>query len=509
MELRYCEKCGDVIPLTGGGKASPTDQFLCKRCSGQSSGQGGGQDRAESGSSEKAFQGIIHKSSMNLFSTGTVALKRKEQQERQALEEEVMKTVGEEVSLEPGIDRDAGHDPDALADIEAEAEIEETDSKAGEGSADSEELRFNFEAGGGSALPARTARKLQFRCLHCRAILMVRPVRMLSRMVCPKCKANLFIDRTGIVTKRPPGAAPPAPREERQGPGKPLPEESLSPPEHRLLHSRTAEKAIESSGPPPAAKRPQPPRVEAPPTPPRQLAAETAVVGLRPPPPAARKVELRPDAPPPAVRSSGTPPPSRAEGPPAAARRQAAPPPVRPQAARPAPAAAKGARVRPGAEKRPVDLETWDDFIGGAKTAGAPGRAEAETRPSRQERKAGERTASSPDLGIEPQDLVDEMSEPEEFTDFQERPAAANRTPLPGRTTMVQIEWAGAVSLLLRTFLVMAVISAPLFLAHSFLHSHAGGRSVEDVGRVVERGVGKVTEKLAGTLAPTAPAKGR
>jgi hypothetical protein len=99
------------------------------------------------------------------------------------------------------------------------------------------------------------------------------------------------------------------------------------------------------------------------------------------------------------------------------------------------------------------------------------------------------------------------MSEPEEFTDSQERPAAANRTPLPGRTTMVQIEWAGAVSLLLRTFLVMAVISAPLFLAHSFLRSHAGGPSVEDVGRVVERGVGKVTEKLAKTLAPTAPAK--
>jgi hypothetical protein len=72
---------------------------------------------------------------------------------------------------------------------------------------------------------------------------------------------------------------------------------------------------------------------------------------------------------------------------------------------------------------------------------------------------------------------------------------------LPGRTTLVQLEWAGAVSIILRALLVIAVITAPLLLAHSFLNSHAGGSTVEELGRVVERGVGTVTEKVVGQAA--------
>lgn len=54
---------------------------------------------------------------------------------------------------------------------------------------------------GGSSAPAGTARRLQFRCLHCRATLQVRPVKDLSRTACPKCKGKMLIDPAGVVSK--------------------------------------------------------------------------------------------------------------------------------------------------------------------------------------------------------------------------------------------------------------------------------------------------------------------
>jgi hypothetical protein len=144
MELRYCEKCGDIIKLEGRDEGiNPSDRFICSRC------QGG---EATPKENEKIFDGILDQTGMNLYSASTIMVKRKElevaQQEKLQLEED-------------------GEPP-------------------------------------GSNSPARSARKLQFRCLHCRAMLQTRPVEKASRMVCPSCKGNLFIDASGIVSKKPP-----------------------------------------------------------------------------------------------------------------------------------------------------------------------------------------------------------------------------------------------------------------------------------------------------------------
>jgi hypothetical protein len=153
MELRYCEKCGDIIPLQGKDAGlEPVGHFLCPRCE-----AGGGPERPAA--DQKLPENLLEQSSLNLFSPNTVVIKRQEQQEKEAR----LKLAEEELWDGPL----EGHET-------------------------------------GSANPARTARKLQFRCLHCRAVLMVRPVQKASRMVCPKCRGNLFIDQSGVVSKRPP-----------------------------------------------------------------------------------------------------------------------------------------------------------------------------------------------------------------------------------------------------------------------------------------------------------------
>src|SRR5262245_37141981 len=143
MELRYCEKCGDIIKLEGKDeRINPSEHFVCPRCDGVPAG---GQAKKES------FEGILDQTAMNLFSPSTVAIKRSDM-------------LRDAPPAEPAPAADPAKPPT---------------------------MRTS-----GSSFPARTARKLQFRCLHCRSTLMIRPVEKPSRMVCPKCKGNLFIDQT-------------------------------------------------------------------------------------------------------------------------------------------------------------------------------------------------------------------------------------------------------------------------------------------------------------------------
>ena len=160
MELRYCEKCGDILQVEGQGeKIDPSERFVCRKCQGR-------QD-APREAEKTLFDGILDKTALNLFSASTIALKRKELTEKDA--------AGSQV----GIADTPSEDP---------------------------------SSSGGSSAPAPSAKKLQFRCLHCRASLLVRPVERTSRMVCPRCKENLYIDPSGIVTK-----TPPAPSERPRG----------------------------------------------------------------------------------------------------------------------------------------------------------------------------------------------------------------------------------------------------------------------------------------------------
>jgi hypothetical protein len=152
MELRYCEKCGDIIKLEGKDeRINPAEHFVCPRCEGGAEGAPAGKD---------SFEGILDQSTLNLFSPSTLAIKRSE------------------------LIKEAPHLGDAVPNPSKPPTVR-----------------------AGSSFPARTARKLQFRCLHCRSTLMIRPVEKPSRMVCPKCQGSLFIDQTGIVSKRSPGGS--------------------------------------------------------------------------------------------------------------------------------------------------------------------------------------------------------------------------------------------------------------------------------------------------------------
>ena len=145
MELRYCEKCHGIIVLEGGGDPGrPLSGFVCTKC--KSGAADPGRERHAQEVSA-ALQSLFEKGELNLFSASTVAI-RKEQMEL------------------------------ALA-----------------GGAGSKE---------GCHSPARSARRLQFRCPDCRAMLQTKRVEELCRTICPKCKAVLFLDGNGLASKTPP-----------------------------------------------------------------------------------------------------------------------------------------------------------------------------------------------------------------------------------------------------------------------------------------------------------------
>ncbi len=182
MELRYCEKCGDIIQLEGkADPAHPTEHFVCPRCQGVA-----GESNPAAGTGQQSapvsLEKVLDSTSMNLFSSNTILIKRKEQKEKEEAFRQSRLKLADEV---------------ARGGEQNSAPIPEEDDSA---------------SAAGSSIPSRNARKLQFRCLHCRAVLMVRPVDKASRIICPKCKESLYIDQTGIVSRRPAGAkaAPPA-----------------------------------------------------------------------------------------------------------------------------------------------------------------------------------------------------------------------------------------------------------------------------------------------------------
>src|SRR5258706_7482108 len=70
MELRYCEKCGDIIKLEGkDDRINPAEHFVCPRCEGSMEGPLAAKD---------SFEGILDQSTLNLFSPSTLAIKRSE-----------------------------------------------------------------------------------------------------------------------------------------------------------------------------------------------------------------------------------------------------------------------------------------------------------------------------------------------------------------------------------------------------------------------------------------------
>ena len=154
MELRYCEKCHGIIVLEGEHEQlKPLENFVCSSC------RAGGEDSGDAPAKEisTALKTLFDEGDLNLFSPDTVVIRKNE----------MLLAAG---GPDDGSSEDAG-----------------------------------------ASSPARTAKRIQFHCLHCKAMLRTKPVETPSRLVCPRCKGILFIDRRGVVSKSPPaGAADPA-----------------------------------------------------------------------------------------------------------------------------------------------------------------------------------------------------------------------------------------------------------------------------------------------------------
>jgi hypothetical protein len=145
MEIRYCDRCNGIISVKGGAGEPPPNQHLCAECE---AGKG-----AEAEGPKKAPEvDDIPADALNLFSPATIAVRK----------DQLKKAV-------------AAH----------------------------------ARSGGTAAAPPAgqgAPGMIQIECLHCQVHLKVRPVEKTSRLVCPKCKGNLFLGPNGSLSKAAPGA---------------------------------------------------------------------------------------------------------------------------------------------------------------------------------------------------------------------------------------------------------------------------------------------------------------
>src|SRR5262245_46235840 len=149
MELKYCEKCGQVIALdVADGEVSASGGYVCFDC------------RTGSGPRTKSKGAPKKSEPLDLFSEATVAVKRKQ-----------MKGA-------PG-------------------------AKSGPGKAAGTGGQARPKASASKGHPAGAVR-VRFRCPDCQTVLQVQGVKKASRMICPKCSLNLFIGPSGVVSKNPP-----------------------------------------------------------------------------------------------------------------------------------------------------------------------------------------------------------------------------------------------------------------------------------------------------------------
>jgi Zn finger protein HypA/HybF involved in hydrogenase expression len=167
MELRYCESCGKVLPLKGGSEEiNPTEHFLCAQCRARGAKPA---KPASSAVRKKRHDTLdflsspLEEGQLDLFSKATLVKFKKKKKHGPGL-------LGLQVEEPP---------PMELLD----------------------------ETSAGSSSPAKSANKIQFHCPRCKSVLQIRPVKSTSRMICPNCKLELFVDESCRISKTPPGPA--------------------------------------------------------------------------------------------------------------------------------------------------------------------------------------------------------------------------------------------------------------------------------------------------------------
>jgi len=211
MELRYCELCGEIIRADSAAGADALEiSFVCDACRARkegSRGAGGTEsapktDNAESPLADTdAFpeEPAYSVENLNLFSADTVAARKAQIQTETAIrlhDPDESAAYGEE---------DGGSETGQLPDLRI-GTIDTEGPPLSEGT--SAEAKADPWAGttaagdpAGSAVRSASARKIQFRCLHCPAVLVIRPVENVSKLNCPRCGNSLYVGPQGKVVR--------------------------------------------------------------------------------------------------------------------------------------------------------------------------------------------------------------------------------------------------------------------------------------------------------------------
>ena len=190
MELRYCEECGDVIQVETSEPAKVVDHFVCERCQ-----SGAGSPRPEA-----APSGDMEAQSLNLFSPETIAIRKKKIDEDTTKKPKssrlrLVKANPDEPESRPADPPLSAPQPASPAPSAPMAAPPQPAAAAVPGSTR------------GSATPAKSARRILFRCLHCRSTLSIRPVEKTSKLTCPHCTNVIYVTPTGRLLKNSPSVA--------------------------------------------------------------------------------------------------------------------------------------------------------------------------------------------------------------------------------------------------------------------------------------------------------------
>jgi len=177
MELRYCEECGDVTRIESGGPIL-SDHYVCERC------ENGGPDSGKkdgASADEASFDNFLQEQPLNLFSDQTIALRRKpkpsdSQRGQPKPSDEPQKPKSNRLRLVKT----------------ATTGTVRTTSTAQPATQD---------GNAGSSTPAKSAQRLLFRCIHCRATLSIRPVNRTSKLLCPECRQAIYVTSSGSLLK--------------------------------------------------------------------------------------------------------------------------------------------------------------------------------------------------------------------------------------------------------------------------------------------------------------------
>ena len=216
MELIYCESCGDVIPAPEGSDGLSA---VCAACGPDGSGAAPTRPKPAAEDADTAATGDwLASDDLELYSSQSVVIRKKDLPRAPS---GPLDTEGLDVGS-VRVDRSRGSSASrreparsrrgpakAGASTRERKPARETEGAAQGGSqqlaffdeGNSKTLDSEGEQPRGSEAPSQKARKILFRCPHCKSPLAVRPVKSDSRLVCPTCEKSVFITISGQLFK--------------------------------------------------------------------------------------------------------------------------------------------------------------------------------------------------------------------------------------------------------------------------------------------------------------------